>query len=118
MSYNEFKYLTKEFVSKHLELLKQKGAYPYEYMDSFKRFSEEKLPDKKCFYSSVRDGTTNDDVKKLDGHIIDVGYLTLKNIWNELNMKNMGDYHNHYLKKDILFLGDGFEKLIDSLSFF
>ena len=118
MSYNDFKCLTKEFVSKHLELFKQKGAYPYEYMDSFKRFSEEKLPDKKYFYSSVRDGTTNDDVEKLDGHIIDVGYLTLKNIWNELNMKNMGDYHDHYLKKDMLLLGDGFEKLIDSLSFF
>ena len=27
---NDFKYLTKEFGSKNLELLKQKGAYPYE----------------------------------------------------------------------------------------
>ena len=80
MSYNEFKYLTKEFVSKHLELLKQKGAYPYEYMDSFKRFSEEKLPDKKCFYSSVRDGTTNDNGEKLNGHITDKNYLTCKTI--------------------------------------
>ena len=33
-------YLTQEFVSKNLELLKQNDAYPYEYMDSFKRFSE------------------------------------------------------------------------------
>ena len=38
-------YLTKEFGSKNLELLKQKDAYPYEYMDSVKRFNEEKLPD-------------------------------------------------------------------------
>ena len=43
---NDFKFLTKEFGFKNLELLKQKGAHPYEYMDSFKRFSEEKLPDK------------------------------------------------------------------------
>ena len=35
---NDFKYSTKELGSKHLELLRQKGAYPYEYMDSFKRF--------------------------------------------------------------------------------
>ena len=35
---NDFKYLTKEFGSKNLELLQQKGAYPYEYMNSFKRF--------------------------------------------------------------------------------
>ena len=47
-------YLTKEFGSKNLELLKQKDADPYEYMDNFKRFSEEKLPDKKYFYRSVK----------------------------------------------------------------
>ena len=46
-------------------LLKQKGSYPHEYMDSFKRFREEKLPDKKCFYSSVKDGTTGDNGEKL-----------------------------------------------------
>ena len=45
MSDDDFKYLTKEFRSKNLELLKQKGVYPYEYMDNFKTFSEEKLPD-------------------------------------------------------------------------
>ena len=37
---NDFKYLIKEFGSRNLELLKQKDAYPYEYMDSLKRFSE------------------------------------------------------------------------------
>ena len=49
LSDNHFKYLTEEFGSKNLELLKQKGAYLYEYMDSFKRFNEEKLPDKEYF---------------------------------------------------------------------
>ena len=33
------------------ELLLRKGVYPYEYMDSWKRFEEESLPDKKSFYS-------------------------------------------------------------------
>ena len=46
---DDFKYLTEEFGFKNLELLKQKDAYPYEYMDSFKRFGEEKLPDKEFF---------------------------------------------------------------------
>ena len=69
MSDNDFKYLIEEFGSKNLELLKQKGAYPYEYMDSFKRFGEEKFPDRECFYSSVKDGTTGDNGEKLDGHI-------------------------------------------------
>ena len=46
---SDFKYLIKEFGSKNLELLKQKGGYPYEHMDSLKRFIEEKLPDKEFF---------------------------------------------------------------------
>ena len=64
LSVNDFKYLTEEFGSKNLELIKQKDAYTYEYMDSFKRFGEEKLPHKKCFYSSVKDGTADDNGKK------------------------------------------------------
>ena len=83
-------------------------------MDSFKRFSEEKLPNKKCFYSPVKDGTTNDDAEKLDGHISDEDYLMFKKIWNEFNMKSMGGYHDHYLNKDILLLADVFEKFIDT----
>ena len=39
----DFKYLVKEFSCESLELLKQKGAYTYEYMTSFKRFNEDKL---------------------------------------------------------------------------
>ena len=38
-----FKYLVEEFGTENLELLKEKGAYPYEYMNSFKRFNEDKL---------------------------------------------------------------------------
>ena len=55
LSDNDFKYLTEEFGFKNLVLLKQKDAYPYEYMGSFKRFSEKNLPDRECFYSSVKD---------------------------------------------------------------
>ena len=56
LSDNDFKYLTEEVCSKTLVLLKKKDAYPYEYMDSFKIFSEKNLPDRECFYSSVKDG--------------------------------------------------------------
>ena len=73
---DDFKCLTKEFGSKSLELLKQKDAYPYECMDNFKRFGEKKLPDKECFYSSVKDGVTDDKGEKLDGHVSDKDYLT------------------------------------------
>ena len=37
---NDFKYLPEEISGEFLKLVKQKGVYPYEYMDSFKKFSE------------------------------------------------------------------------------
>ena len=77
---DNFKYLTEEFGSKNLELLKQKDSYPFEYMDNFKRFSEEKFPDTECFYSSVKYGTTGDNGEKLDGHINNEDYLTCNKI--------------------------------------
>ena len=60
---DDFKYLTEEFGSKNLELLKQKDAYPYDYINNFKRFNKEKLPDIKCFYNSKKGGRTGDVVK-------------------------------------------------------
>ena len=83
LSKNDFKYLTEEVGSKNFELLKQKGAYTCEYMDSFERFGEEKLPDKKCFYSSIKERTTGDNGEKLDGHISGKYYLTCNKIWTE-----------------------------------
>ena len=48
LSDEDIKYLLEEFGSKNLKLLKQKGAYPYEYMNSFERFKE-----KNCLLESV-----------------------------------------------------------------
>ena len=78
LSDKDFKYLIEEFGSEYLELLKQKGAYPYEYMNSFERLNEEKLPAKKCFYSSIKDGKIGDDDKISNGHIDVNDYLTCK----------------------------------------
>ena len=44
-------------------------------MDNFERFNEENLPDKNYFYSSVKDGTTDDNGEKLDDRISDGDYL-------------------------------------------
>ena len=46
---NYFKYLIEEFGFENLDLLKQKGAYRYEYMDSFKRFSEKNCQTENVF---------------------------------------------------------------------
>ena len=53
-------------------------------------------------------------VKKIDGLIINEDYWTCNKIWNKFNMKNMGDHHDYYLKKEVLLLGDVFEKFIDT----
>ena len=50
----DFKYLVEEFGSENLEILKQKCVYPYEYMNSFERFNEEKLPAREYFFSSTK----------------------------------------------------------------
>ena len=101
-----------EFGSKNLELLKQEGAYPYEYMNSFKRFDEEKLCARKYFFTSTKKRKIAEDGKISDGHISIEDYLTSEKIWNKFKIKNMGDYHDHYLKKDVLLLTDVFEKFM------
>ena len=95
----DFKYLVEEFCSENLELFKQKGDYPYEYMNSFERFNEETLPARKYFYSSTKDRKIGDDGKISDGHISFKDYLTCEKTWNKFERKNMGGYHDHYLKK-------------------
>ena len=78
LSDKDFKYLIKEFGSENLELLKQKGDYPYDYINSFKIFNKEKLPARKHFYSSTKDGKIVDDGKISGGHISAKDYLTCK----------------------------------------
>ena len=54
LSDKDFRYFVEEFGSEYLEILKQKGAYPYEYLNNFERFNEKKLPPKNYFFSSTK----------------------------------------------------------------
>ena len=99
LSDEDFKYLVEEFGSENLGLLKQKADYPYEYMNSFERSNEESLPPRKYFFSSIEKGKIVDDRKISDGHISVKDYLTCEKVWDKFEMKDMGDYHDHYLKK-------------------
>ena len=102
LSDNDFKYLSQEFSRDLLKLIKQKGVYPYEYMHSFEKFSEDKLLDKCKFYSSLKDECISE---KDNLHAIDA--------LNVFKMNIMGDYHDLYLKAGILLLVV-FEKLIST----
>ena len=81
-------------------------------MNSFKRLNKEKLCARKYFYSSTKKGKIDDDGKISDGHISIKEYLTCEKTWNKFKMKNMGDYHDHYFRKDVLLLADVFEKVM------
>ena len=93
-----FKYTKQEFKKDQFNLMKQKGIYPYDHMDSFDRFNETKLPVQQDFYSILN-----------NEHISDEQYKHAQNVWDTFNLKTMGDYHDLYLKSDILLLADVFE---------
>ena len=86
-----------------LKVVKQRGAYPYEFMNSLEKLFEDKLSDICKFYSFLKDGC-----------ISEKDYLHAVNVWTELKMNTMGDYHDLYLKTDLLLLTDVFEKLINT----
>ena len=86
-----------------LELVRQKGVCPYEYIESFKKYFDEELPDRREFYSSLKD----ECISKKD-------YLYAINVRNVFKMNTMGYYHGLYLKTDILLLADISEKFINT----
>ena len=48
----EFKYIREVFpIQDEFELIKRKDVYPYDYMDSFARFDESRLPSRDAFFS-------------------------------------------------------------------
>ena len=106
----DFKYLVSEFGIDKLEILKRKDAYPYEWVDSYEKFKHPSLPEKKYFYSSLRDGKRD----RSNGHISNEQYQHLQNVWNTFNFNTFEDFHDHYLKKDVLLLADIFEKFIST----
>ena len=72
-------------------------------MDSFKKFSKHKISDRCKFFISLKDVC-----------ITEKDYLNANNIWNVFKINTVGDYHDLYLKKDVLLLVDVFEKFIST----
>ena len=77
-----FIFTQKEFTNEQFNLMKQKGTYPYDYMDSFKKFNDTQLPNKKDFFSILS-----------NEYITHEQYDHAQNVWNTFNLKTMGDYH-------------------------
>ena len=92
------KYTSEQFKNEKLNLMTRKGVYPYDYMDSFDKFNKTELPTKEEFYSML-----------IDEHISDEDYTHAKSVWDTFKLQTMSEYHNLYLKSDILLLADVFE---------
>lgn len=72
--------------------------HPYDYVSSIDKFSETQLPPKSEFYSKLN-----------DEDICDSDYQHAIKVWNKFNCKTICDYHNLYLKSEVLLLADVFE---------
>ena len=79
-------------------MLLRNGVYPYEYMDSWKKFDETVLPPKKAFYSDLNLEDTGDE-----------DYIHAQKVGDVFEINNLGEYHDLYSESDTLLLADVFE---------
>ena len=67
-------------------------------MDNWKRFNETSLPNKESFYNNL-------NMKNIE----DIDYRHGNNVFKRLKLKNLGEYHDLYVKFDTLLLANIFE---------
>ena len=82
--------------------LDKKGGYPYEDMDSRKKFDKTTILSKESFYS-----------KPNEEGISDADYAHVQKVWKVFKIKNCGEYHDLYVQCDTLLLVDMFENFIE-----
>ena len=81
----------KDYLELQYELLTRKGNYPYEYVSSWDRFEETQLPPIEAFYSKLNMFSISSDAQRF-----------LK----EFRIHNLGDYHDLYLRTDVVLLAN------------
>ena len=94
--------LEKYFTTKQVKLLKKKGFFPYEYMDSIEKLKDTKPPPQKAFYS-----------KLVGKGINNYNYNHVLNVWKTFKMKTFKEYLELYNVTDVLLLADVFENFRD-----
>ena len=100
---DKFKILKKHFPDpQKLKLTTRKGVFPYDYITDSSKFLEKQLPSQKDFYNTLNE-------EKLPN----TDYDHAKHMWQTFNIQNLGEYHDLYLKTDVLLLADVFENFRD-----
>ena len=94
---NEF-FGFEEYSENQYKLLVKKGIYPYKYVTDWDKLKETKLPPREAFYSKLNmSGVGNED------------YEHANRVWKEFGLKDLGEYHDLYLKTDVILLANVFE---------
>ena len=82
---DEFRYLVGACTTSHVDLVRRKGVYPYDYMDSLDRFDETSWCGNPCSDSEYA------------------------RVWDAFGCQTIADYHDVYLQLDVLLLADFFQ---------
>ena len=80
----------------------RKGAYPFEYIDSWEKFNQTSLPPKRAYYCKLN-----------EEDVIDADYKHAQKVWEMFEIKNQGKNHDLYVMSDTSLLSDVFENFRD-----
>ena len=94
----KFTQLNKHFPPDQADLLRRKGVFPYSYITGPEVLEERRLPSKRHFFNDLA-----------QEHISPEDYAHAQKVWDTFRMQTLGDYHDLYLKTDVLLLADVFE---------
>jgi hypothetical protein len=96
--FEKYTNMKQHFNEEDMKIICQKGIYPYEWMDDKEKFKQEHLPARREFKSKLKlAGVTNTE------------YKHAQRVWKHFKCKTFQDYHDLYLKCDVLLLADIFE---------
>ena len=98
LSFDEFVHTRRHSSPNNFHLLMRKGVFPYEYWDGPDKMNERHLPGKEAFFIHL----SGDDISDED-------YQHAQRVWRTFNFQTFGEYHDLYLKTDVLLLADVFE---------
>ena len=88
---DEFKYVQKSFPAHQF--------YPYDYIDIIARLAVSRLPSQDAFFNKLS-----------DSQCLDAEYAHATRVWTAFGCESMADYHDIYLKCDVLLLANFIEK--------
>lgn len=98
LEHDQFKILKHHFINQDISFLTRKGLYPHDDVADFSKYEETDLPPPSAFINRL----TEEQISESD-------YRHAENIWQFFDLQNLGEYHDLYLKRDILLLADVFE---------